>query len=136
MSRVQLLDHGYIEPVNHWGDEELIISSARMSTDGGFRGWGTLEAPGDERLLKYLWAHHHSTPFEVCGATFELKAPIFVMRELVRHRTLSFNEMSARYVPLPNEDYLPTTSRIVEGASKSGNNIQARGVGDKIPPPC
>jgi thymidylate synthase (FAD) len=66
---------------------------------------------GDEKLLRYLWTHHHTTPFEMAGLTIEVQAPIFVFREWHRHRTQSYNEMSARYTPLPEVNYMPTVER-------------------------
>jgi len=80
---LQVLDNGYLELVETWGSDERIIESARMSTNGGFKGWGlthTGEA-GDEKLLRYLYTNKHLTPFEMCGATFEVQAPIMVFRE-------------------------------------------------------
>lgn len=64
--------------------------------------------------------------------TIEVKAPIFVFREWHRHRTQSYNEMSARYAPLPNENYLPTVERIVDGAALAGKNKQAAASVDGI----
>lgn len=85
-----------------------------------------VDAPGDEKLLAYLWKNRHETPFEMAGATFEVKAPIFVFREWHRHRTQSYNEMSARYTPLPDENYVPTLERcLISG----GSNKQAQGDG-------
>lgn len=84
--------------------------------------------PGDEKLLRYLWENHHHTPFEMAGLTVEVQAPIFVFREWHRHRTQSYNEMSARYVPLPNVNYVPTTDRLLTNAStKNGqaNKVSA-----------
>lgn len=145
--KTQVLDHGYVELIESWGSDERIIEAARMSTGKGFLGWGDKEhfercqnygptltkkcevcerAPGDEKLLKYLWDHKHATPFEMAGLVLEIKAPIFVFREWHRHRTQSYNEMSARYIPLPDENYYPTPERIIEGAQKSGNR-QAEG---------
>lgn len=92
-----------------------------MSTGKGFKGWGTAKDPGDEKLLQYLWDKKHHTPFEMAGMVIEVKAPIMVFREWHRHRTQSYNEMSARYIPLPNENYLPTKQRIIEGALNSAN---------------
>lgn len=122
--RKEVLDHGYVELVEHWGSDERIIEAARMSTQKGFKGWGTPEAPGDEKLLKYLWDNAHATPFEMAGFIVEVKAPIFVFREWHRHRTQSFNEASARYIPLPNENYVPTADRLV---LVSNTNKQAQG---------
>lgn len=89
---------------------------------------GSGRVPGDEKLLHYLYYHKHMTPFEMCGATFEIKAPIFVFREWHRHRTQSYNEMSARYTPLPNENYSPSYERCLNFDTA---NKQATPVGDK-----
>lgn len=131
---MQVLDRGYVELVESWGSDERIIEAARMSTQQGFKGWGTTETPGDEKLLRYLWTHKHATPFEMAGFTIEVKAPIFVFREWHRHRTQSYNEMSARYTPLPNENYLPTVARIVDGAMLAGKNKQASALAGQVTP--
>jgi thymidylate synthase (FAD) len=67
----------------------------------------------------------HTTPFEQCAVSFEIKAPIFVFREWHRHRTQSYNEMSARYVPMPDEHYLPALEATVERALATTKNKQA-----------
>jgi len=128
--RIDLLDHGYIELVEHWGSDERIIESARMSTGKGFLGWGPKEdgGPGDERLLRFLWENKHSTPFEMGGATVEVQAPILVFREWHRHRTQSYAELSARYTPLPDVNYIPSTERLLLGSD--GKNKQAGTVKD------
>jgi thymidylate synthase (FAD) len=136
MARVQVLDHGYIELVEAWGSDERIVEAARMSTGKGFQGWGRRcpdgviadgplthegcetckgkgEIVGDEKLLAYLWEHKHATPFEMGGLVIESQAPISVYREWQRHRTQSYNEMSARYVPLPDMNYVPTIERLL-----------------------
>ena len=122
MNRFDVLDSGYVELIEHWGSDERIVEAARMSTQKGFQGWGDPENPGDEKLLRYLWKNKHHTPFEMGGMTIEVKAPIFVFREWHRHRTQSYNEMSARYAPLPNENYIPTVTRVMMGG---GSNKQA-----------
>lgn len=120
MNRIEVLDHGYIELVESWGSDERIIEAARMSTDKGFQDWEK-----DAKLLKYLYEHKHTTPFEMAGLTIEVKAPIFVFREWHRHRTQSYNEMSARYIPLPDENYLPSEERLL---LTSDTNKQAQGI--------
>ena len=119
--QLSVLDHGYIQFIESWGSDERIIESARMSTNKGFLGWDK-----DLRLLDYLYTHKHMTPFEMCGMTLEIKAPIFVFREWHRHRTQSYSEMSARYIPMPDESYVPSHERIVRGANATGNK-QAQG---------
>lgn len=118
-----------------------IIEAARQSTQASFRGWedkacpscisgkhsqakncnsceGKGYLPGDARLLKYLYTHDpkHATPFEFAGMVIEVQAPIFVFREWHRHRTQSYNEMSARYSPLPDLNYVPTVERLMINA--------------------
>src|SRR3990172_2230213 len=122
MTRV--LDAGYIELVEHWGSDERIIEAARMSTGKGFQGWDK-----DEKLLAYLYNNKHATPFEMAGMVIEVKAPIFVFREWHRHRTQSYNEMSARYIPLPDENYIPSVERLM---MRGGTNKQAHAVVSEI----
>lgn len=126
---IQLLDHGYVKFIDSWGSDAAIVEAARMSTGKGFKGWGTADNPGDEKLLRYLWEHKHMTPFEMAGMVIEVKAPIFVFREWHRHRTQSYNEMSARYVPLPDENYVPSVERLMRGG---GANKQAQGTGTEL----
>ncbi len=92
---------------------------------------GTGKTIGDEKLLKFLWDKQHATPFEMAGLVVEVKAPIFVFREWHRHRTQSYNEMSARYVPLPDESYMPTLDRVLIGNTATTNK-QAQGNGKQI----
>lgn len=84
---------------------------------------GTGWIPGDEKLLKYLYEHHHDTPFEMAGMVIEVQAPLMVFREWHRHRTQSYNEMSARYTPLPDVNYVPTPERCI--SLVSSRNKQA-----------
>ena len=119
---IPVLDYGYVKLIETWGSDERFIEAARMSTGRGFEGWEK-----DEKLLAYLYNNRHATPFEMGGMVIEVKAPIFVFREWVRHRTQSFNEMSARYMPLPDENYMPTLERIIEG-SQDTSNKQAQGI--------
>lgn len=112
----QLLDHGYVKFIEHWGSDERIIEAARMSTDKGFKSW-----PEDEKLLRFLWENKHHTPFEMGGMIIEVQAPIFVFREWHRHRTQSYNELSARYTALPDLYYIPSVERIMNGKQASKN---------------
>jgi thymidylate synthase (FAD) len=81
---------------------------------------------GDEKLLKYLYENQHNTPFEMGGMIIEVQAPIMVFREWHRHRTQSYNEMSARYIPLPDVNYIPTVDRclMVNGTNKQAGRIK------------
>lgn len=149
--KVTVLDHGYIRAIESWGSDERIVEAARMSTDKGFLGWdartcdcvtasiadkfcllcrGTGHLVGDAKLLRYLYEHQHSTPFEFAGLVIEVQAPIMVFREWQRHRTQSYGEMSARYMPLPDVNYEPTRDRcmVVNGANKQANTAAGASV--------
>lgn len=124
--RYDILDHGYVQLVESWGSDERIIEAARMSTNKGFKGW-----PADEKLLRYLYEHKHMTPFEMAGLIVEVQAPLFVFREWHRHRTQSYNEMSARYTPMPDVNYIPSTDRLMgkgRSASKQAGKTTDREV--------
>jgi thymidylate synthase ThyX len=120
---VNILDHGYVNLVETWGSDERIIEAARMSTDGAFRGWDH-----DLKLLSYLWKHKHHTPFEMCGLTLEVQAPLFVVREWERHRTQSYNELSGRYTELPDLYYIPSVKRLMNGRQSQVNRQGSEGV--------
>lgn len=118
---IQVLDHGYVKHVAHLGTDESIIDAARMSTNGGFVSWEPYEGHprGDAGLLTYLYKHQHMTPFEMADLVIEAQAPIFVVREWFRHRTMSFNEASARYAVMPDLHYLPPMDRMVKQDQKN-----------------
>jgi thymidylate synthase (FAD) len=121
---IQVLDHGYVRFIESWGCDERVIEAARMSTNKGFQGWGSGEegaAPGDEKLLRYLWENKHATPFEMAGMVIEVQAPIFVFREWHRHRTQSYSELSSRYTQMPNLHYVPSVERIMTGGQSASN---------------
>ena len=115
----EVLDHGYVTLKDVWGSDERIIEGARMSSGKGFLGWGTPEKPGDEKLLRYLWENKHTSPFEQAGFSIEVQAPIMVFREWHRHRTQSYNEMSARYIQMPNLHYLPDAACVKAQSKKN-----------------
>jgi thymidylate synthase ThyX len=93
---------------------------------------GTGKTIGDEKLLRYLWENKHHTPFEMAGLTIEVQAPIMVFREWHRHRVpFGYNEMSARYTPLPDVNYIPTVERLMigsDGKNKQAGTIAGAGV--------
>lgn len=128
--KTQVLDHGYVELIQAWGSDEQIIEAARMSTDKSFRGWGTPDNPGDEKLLARLYIDRHTSPFEQAGATFEIQCPIMVAREVHRHRTFNYNELSGRYTQMPNVHYMPEPARIMPQSTK---NKQGSDENNEIP---
>lgn len=114
---VKVLDHGLIRLVDSMGSDLSVVRSARVSYNAE---WRTGEDAGkDEKLIKYLVKNHHTSPMECVQFTFEVKAPIFVFRQWHRHRTWSYNEVSARYSELPEEFYIPTPEHV--GVQSSSN---------------
>jgi len=120
-SKIDVLDHGYVRLVDSMGNDLSVVRSARVSYDAAWRAGE--DAGSDSKLINYLWRNKHSTPFESVTFTFEVKAPIFVLRQWHRHRTWSYNELSARYKELPEEFYLPDPKII---GTQSTNNKQGR----------
>jgi thymidylate synthase (FAD) len=108
-------------------EDEIRNTPAWMecASSGSAHHFGPYGPPGDEKLLAFLYSHKHMTPFEMAGMTIEVQAPIFVFREWHRHRTQSYNELSARYTPLPDVNYVPTVERCM---MTGGGNKQAQGL--------
>jgi len=123
----KLLNHGLLRLVDSMGSDLSISRNARVSYDAEWRA-GEDEG-SDKRLINYLYKNGHNTPFESVTVTFEVKAPIFVFRQWHRHRTQSYNELSARYKELPEEFYVPELDQIT---TQSIDNKQMRT--DKIHP--
>lgn len=121
---INVLDHGFVRLVDSMGNDLSVVRAARVSYDAAWRAGE--DQGSDQRLINYLWKNAHTSPFESVTLTFEVKAPIFVFRQWHRHRTWSYNELSARYRELPEEYYVPDASLIGE---QSKNNKQARVIG-------
>ena len=118
---IKVLDHGHVRLVESMGSDLSIVRNARVSYDAE---WRTGDDDGkDAKLLNYLLKNKHTSPFESCVFTFDVKAPIFVFRQWHRHRTWSFNEISARYSELPEEFYVPAPEQIT---TQSATNKQMR----------
>lgn len=123
MDKVDVLDHGFVRLVDSMGSDLAVVRAARVSYDAAWRA-GEDEG-SDARLIRYLWMNKHTSPFEAVEFQFEVKAPIFVFRQWHRHRTWSFNELSARYRELPEEFYVPAAELV---GSQSASNKQARDI--------
>ncbi len=105
--RFDVLDHGFVRVIDYMGDDGAIVQAARVSY-----GAGTRKVREDRALIRYLLRHRHTTPFEMCEIKLHIKAPIFVARQWLRHRTASVNEYSARYSRLDREFYVPDPAHL------------------------
>jgi thymidylate synthase (FAD) len=116
--KIPVLDHGFVYLVDYMGGDEAIEQAARVSY-----GSGTRSVSATRGLMRYLWRHRHTTPFEMVELKFHAKMPIFVARQWVRHRTANINEYSGRYSILDKEFYVPDPGVL---AAQSKGNKQGR----------
>ena len=123
MEKIDVLDHGFVRLVDSMGSDLSVVRAARVSYDAAWRA-GEDEG-SDARLIRYLWKNRHTSPFEAVEFQFEIKAPIFVFRQWHRHRTWSFNELSARYRELPEEFYVPGAAVVGEQSTTNKQGRQA-----------
>jgi len=117
---IPVLDHGFVRYIDHMGTDLRICEAARLSYKSPSKG-----EEQDKKLLAYLWKNKHTSPFEMVKVTLNIKLPIFVMRQYVRHRMQNLNEVSARYTELPNEFYTPSEWRAQDTKNKQGSISKA-----------
>lgn len=122
-AKIPALDKGFVRLVDHMGDDLSIVRAARISYDAAWRA-GENEG-SDHRLIRYLLVNSHTSPFEAVEFQFEVKAPIFVIRQWHRHRTWSYNELSGRYRELNGEFYIPSVESV---GVQSRSNKQGRDI--------
>lgn len=111
------LDKGFIALVDHMGNDARIVQSARVSYQAGTKAVQT-----DRHLIRYLVRNLHTTPLEKVRFEFHVKLPIFIARQWMRHRTGSFNEVSARYSVLPKDFYIPDELRKQSKTNRQGSS--------------
>lgn len=113
----QCLDKGFVQYKRHMGDDYMIAEVARI--------WRAGKQPWP-RLLAYLIKNKHTSPFEHGHIMFYVKAPLFVARQIMRHRTANVNEISGRYLSfdVTHDFYVPNT---VDIALQSASMLQGRG---------
>lgn len=113
---IPVLDKGFVRYIDHYGSDQRICEAARISYRSPSKG-----DDADRKLIAYLYKNKHTSPFEMCKLTINVKLPIFVMRQYVRHRMQNLNEVSARYTELPNEFYIPEKWRAQDTKNKQGS---------------
>lgn len=120
MSSVKVLNDGELEVLEVFGDDLMIDRAARVSFTGG----KAEDRQSDDvaRLIDYLMRHNHATPFEMPSVMFRIKAPLSVVQQLLRHRTFSFNQISARYKQLPDTWHEPREWRGKPDNAKQGSD--------------
>jgi len=133
LGEIKVLDKGYVKLLNVAGpyrrqekpcdgDDTDFAKVARISYQGDDDSH-TREQ--DLKLADYLIKNKHTTPIEMIETWWEVKLPLFVARQLIRHRTISVNEMSARYTVMPDEFYIPEPINVgvQHETNKQGSNL-------------
>jgi thymidylate synthase (FAD) len=123
--------------IDHMGTDLSVVNAARVSF-GKTSQWAYLDwrhstmhpqkkilSDRDTKLIRYLAKHKHISPFGHCFASFHVKAPIFVARQLVKHKFLRWNEISRRYVDDEPEFCMPTVWRGRSADKKQGSSSTA-----------
>jgi thymidylate synthase (FAD) len=109
-----VLSHGFVVLVDYMGNDAAIVQAARVSY-----GPGTKSIRDDRGLIRYLLRHRHTTPFEMVEFKFLMRLPIYVARQIVRHRSASLNEFSQRYSIVPDEFDLPAPEDIRQQSTRN-----------------
>jgi thymidylate synthase (FAD) len=111
-------DKCFVELVEHMGSDLSVVNSARVSF-GKHKDVLDLK---DEKLIKYLIKHKHTSTLEHCIVTFRLKVPLFVRSQHHRHRTWSYNEISRRYTDFDIQFYEPEAFRTQHKSNRQASN--------------
>ena len=107
IQETKIHEHGFVRLVDTMGSDGDIADAARVSY-----GKGTRAVSDNRNLIRYLMRHKHTSPIEMASVKFHLKLPIFIMRQLIRHRTASVNEYSGRYSVMSDDFYVPEVEYI------------------------
>ena len=118
--------------IDHMGSDLSVVNAARVSF-AKTSDWVTSTVPTngppervlhqrDRKLIQYLAKHKHISPFGHAFASFHVKAPVFVARQLVKHKFLRWNEVSRRYVDEEPEFYVPDVWRGRSADKKQGSD--------------
>lgn len=113
-----VLDKGFVRLTDVMGSDLSVVNSARIS----FAKESDSFTSKDEKLLKYLWDHKHTSPFRHATLQFHIKAPLFVIRQWQKHQVgCAWNEVSGRYVEFDAEFYRPSVWRKQHPNNKQGS---------------
>lgn len=117
---VKCLNEGFVRLVDFMGDDDAVVQAARVSY-----GKGTKTPVEDAGLINYLMRNRHTSPFEMVEIKLHMKLPIFVARQMIRHRTANVNEYSGRYSEMKDSFFIPDLATV---KAQSKGNKQGRGI--------
>lgn len=104
--------------IDHMGSDLSVCNAARVS----FHKVSEEFKEGDEKLINYLAKHKHFSPFNHSFLSFRIKAPIFVARQLVKHKFMPWNEVSRRYVDEEPEFFIPEMRQRAENVKQGSSD--------------
>ena len=117
--KIKVIPGGYVRLLDQMGTDLDIVNDARQSFDVHHKEL----TKSDAGLINYLIKHRHGTPTEMVTFKFQIKAPLTVAREWMRHRFASYNEISGRYIKMKDEFYQPDSQAIRGQTGKPGHYI-------------
>ena len=128
MAMVKVLDKGFIDVVDVMGSDLSVVNAARVS----FGKRKEEMTPGDSKLIRYLWTHMHTSPFRHASIQFHLKAPIFVLRQWMKHQVgCAWNEISGRYVVFEPDACQPVQA-LTEASGRSLSTVASEFVPETL----
>lgn len=127
-NKLKYLDKGYVELIASGPTENPDRFAAKFAR-GSFGKAEYKSDAANQALINALVEDFHTSPIEAPTVYFRLKMPIFVMRQHVRHRTASLNELSLRYQEHNGDYYLPDASRI-----RKNSAYNKQGSGEPLTP--
>lgn len=113
---------GAVEYISHMGTDLSVVNAARVS-------FGSEKGEVDEKdikLINYLMAHNHSSPFEHCTITFRFTVPLFIRSQHHRHRTWAYNEISRRYTSVDINFYEPRKFRMQHKSNRQASTDELK----------
>lgn len=131
--KIDVLDHGFVQYVDHMGSDLTVVNAARVSfakesswdDEPRWNEWGGPRklSERDQKLIKYLARHQHWTPFAHPQVTIRIKTPMFVRAQLGKHQVgLVMNEVSRRYVSDEPQIYHPRWRNAPTDGAKQGSS--------------
>lgn len=139
-NKINILDHGYVELIDTFGDELTIVNAARVS----FGVQKEQLSKGDVGLIRYLHRHKHFSPFRHLMFRFHIKAPEVVMRQLYKHvvgieatssdavKDHAWNEISGRYKPVVDYYYPNVWRKQSEDSKQASDGVVTEELNEQI----
>ena len=131
---MKVLDKGFVELIEVFGDEVTVVNAARASFEKEIKEF----SEQDIKFLRFLFRNKHYSPFRHVQVRLKLKLPEFVARQLYKHvvgiettsssvtKDHAFSELSRRYIPI-NDFYFPEKWRKQSKSNKQGSLLDQKG---------